>query len=143
MRRMATIAGLMMTILVPAFAASQTQPQTKAMSGAIDGTRWSVKVTPDAIAAGKGEKAFDDVIVADGGLVTMSECEKWGFKPSKYTTQQAGEGMSFRTEQTSKKEGHSIWTGDIVGDKITGKMAWTKKDGTVLNYSFEGMKARR
>lgn len=141
MRRMMAVAGLMAMMTVPGFAATQTQPQTKAMGGALDGTKWSVKVTPDAMAAGKGEKTFDDVLVADGGLVTMSECIKWGFRPSKYTTEQAGSGWSFRTEQTSEKEGTSIWTADIAGDTISGKLVWTKKDGTVLNYAFEGKKA--
>lgn len=141
MRRMMAVVGLMAMMTVAGFAANQTQPLTKAMGGALDGTKWSVKVTPDEASSGKGEKVYDDVLVADGGLVTMSECLKWGFRPSKYTTQQAGEGWSFRTEQTSKKEGTSIWTADIAGDTITGKMVWTKKDGTVLNYTFEGKKA--
>jgi hypothetical protein len=143
MRRMIAVTGLMMLVLATGLAAAgtQTQAQTKAMGGALDGMKWSVKVAPDAMAAGKGEKAFDDVIVADAGRVTMSECLKWGFKPSKYTTEPAGSGLAFRTEQTSKKEGTSVWTGEIAGDKITGKMVWTKKDGTVLNYTFEGRKA--
>lgn len=141
MRRMLAMVALMAMMTVAGFAATQTQPQTKAPAGALDGTKWSLKVTPDAASAAKGEKAFDDVLVADGGLITMSECLKWGFKPSKYTTEQAGSGMTFRTEQTSKKEGSSVWTADIAGDKITGKLVWTKKDGTVLTYTFDGKKA--
>ena len=141
MRRMMAMTALMTMVTVAGFAATQTQPQAKPPAGALDGTRWSLKVTPDAASAAKGEKAFDDVLVADGGLVTMSECIKWGFKPSKYTTEQAGSGMTFRTEQTSKKEGASVWTADITGDTITGKLVWTKKNGTVLTYSFEGKKA--
>ena len=141
MRRTLVVTALMAMVTVAGFAATQTQPQMRAAGGALDGTKWSLKVTPDAAAAGKGEKVFDDVLVADGGLVTMSECIKWGFKPSRYTTEQAGSGWSFRTEQTSGKEGTSIWTADIAGDMITGKLVWTKKDGTVLNYAFTGKKA--
>jgi len=142
MQRMAAVTAIMAMVAVAGFAATQTQPQTtKTASGRLDGTKWTVKVTPDEAAAAKGEKPFDDVLVADGGLVTMSECLKWGFRPSRYTTEAAGSGWSFRTEQKSKKEGTSVWTADIAGDTITGRMVWTKKDGTVLNYTFEGKKA--
>ena len=138
MRRTLVLVGLLALAVAPAVMAAA---QTQAMGGALDGTKWTVKVTPDDAAMKKGEKVFDDVLVMDGGYVTMSECVKWGFKASKYATAKSGEGWSFQTEQTSDKEGKSTWTADVMGDAVKGKMVWTKSDGTVLNYMFEGKKA--
>jgi hypothetical protein len=100
-----------------------------------------VKVTPDEAAMTKGEKIYDDVIIFDGGYVTMGACVKSGFDASKYTAGKSGEGWSFQTEQMSRKEGKTIWTADILGDAVKGKLVWTKKDGTALSYTFEGKKA--
>lgn len=125
-----------------AAAASQTQTARTTPSSPLDGTRWSVKVVPDAAAAAKGEKVFDDDIVFQDGKVTMTACEKYGFGASAYTTDRAGEHLhNFRTEQTSADQGRTVWTGSAKGRTIRGKMVWTKPDGTVLEYTFEGKRA--
>ena len=138
MRRIMVPLGLFMLMLLPSFAATQTAP-----AAALDGTAWAVKVTPDAAAMKMGEKVFEDVIMFNGGLVAMSECVKAGFKPSSYAAQKDGEGWSFSTEQVSEKEGKSVWSGDILAGKIKGTMTATKKDGTILKYSFEGTKGSK
>jgi hypothetical protein len=132
------VAALLALAAAPAVMAAA---QTQVMGGPLDGTKWNVKVTPDEAAMKKGEKVFDDVLVFDGGYVSMSECLKYGFKASKYTADKSGDGWSFQTEQMSKKQGKSIWTADVMGDAVKGKMVWTKADGTVLGYMFEGRKA--
>ena len=135
MRRIVIPLGLLLLILAPALAATQTAPASP-----LDGTAWAVKVTPDEAAMKKGEKVFDDVIVFQSGRVAMSECVKVGFKSSSYTAEKAGDGWAFNTQQMSEKEGKTAWTGDIKGDTIKGRLVWTKKDGTVFNYTFEGKK---
>src|SRR5262249_36941207 len=78
MRRLVTLPGLLAVVALP------LQAATPAPAGPLDGSTWSVKVTPDDAAAKKGEKEFDDVIVFRGGKVTMSECVKAGFAASSY-----------------------------------------------------------
>jgi len=41
----------------------------------------------------------------------------------------------------SRKNGKIRWTGLITGDSIAGRMIWTMKDGSVLNYTFSGTRA--
>jgi hypothetical protein len=47
---------------------------------------------------------------------------------------------TFKTEQESGTEGKAVWTGTVRGNDIEGKMIWTKKDGSVLTYTFKGDK---
>ncbi len=107
----------------------------------LEGTSWTVKVTPDALAKKKGEKSFDDTLIFANGTVTMTACVKAGFAPSGYTASRAGEVWLFKTEQTSKKEGQTVWFASLSGSAIKGTMTWTKPDGTILHYAVEGKNA--
>src|SRR5262245_3106202 len=134
----AMAAAILLTTLASASAATQTAPT--AALGPLDGTAWAVRVTPDEAAAKKGDKPFDDVMMFQAGRVSMSACLKYGFKPSKYTTVKSDGGWNVTTEQTSESAGKTVWNAVIAGDTIKGTLVSTKKDGTVLNYTFEGKK---
>lgn len=109
-------------------------------SSPLEGTRWAVQVIPDPQAQQKGEKPFSDTLVFENGEVWMTECVKVGFESSPYTLSPAGQAWTFATEQVSPKEGRSKWTASIQDNAIRGTFNWTKKDGTTLNYNFEGTK---
>jgi len=115
----------------------------EATASPLEGSRFDVKVVPDEAAARRGEKAFDDALVFLGGKVAMTECEKAGFDASPYSVTSSGTGWKFRTEQKSDREGKSVWTAEILEDTIRGKLTWTRKDGTVLEYTFDGKRAGR
>lgn len=138
MRRIPISLCLLILTVAAAPAATQTAPASP-----LDGSAFAVKVTPDEAAMKKGEKVFDDVILFKNGMVAMSACVKKGFKPSTYTAEMTGDVWSFATEQTSQKHGKSNWTAEIKADGIKGRMVWTKPDGTVTNYGFEGRRGGR
>jgi hypothetical protein len=98
---------------------------------------WKVQVTPDAEAAAKGEKAFEDTLILKKGKFRSTACEPYGFGPAAYRV----EGTAFLADPESGKEGKSHWHGEVDGDGVTGRMRWTKPDGTVFNYTFEGHRA--
>ena len=104
-------------------------------------TRYKVTVTPDDEAARAGEKAFEDTLIFKGGTFVATQCEKHGFGPVQFQddTRRGGVG-SFTAEPVSEKEGKAKWTGTVTGASIRGEMQWTKKDGTVLNYTYTGEK---
>ena len=131
---LAAAAALLCTILVLAAPAPKPAPTSE-----LEGTKWTVKVVPDSKAAEKGESSFEDTIIFDGNKVQMTECAKYGFQPSPYSIEKHGEKLSFSTDLIAKL-GKSVWSGDIKGNSIKGKTKWTKEDGTVLNYTFEGSK---
>jgi hypothetical protein len=141
MRRIVVAMGLVLGLPAAAAAAEATQTAPAAMP--LDGTAWAVKVTPDEAAMKKGEKVFNDVIMFQSGRVAMSECVKAGFKPSAYKAEKSAAGWSVSTEQMSEKMGTSVWTVEVEGDAIKGTLVTTKKDGTVLNYTFTGKAGKR
>lgn len=118
-------------------AAPAGQPSSKP---SLDGTQWSIKVTPDEAAMKRGEKVFDDTLMFDSGKVSMSECVKYGFTASDYTVTGKSDAWVFKTQQKSLKEGTTSWEGEVKGGRVTGSMIWTKLDGTILRYTFEGPK---
>ena len=134
LRAMCIIAAIMFGGLIHASPASQSSE-----AAALEPSKWIVKVVPDPKAAANGEKEFPDTLVFQNKKVLMTECAKYGFEASAYTLEKKGAKWSFRSEQTSKS-GTSVWTGEIKGQAIKGKMVWTKEDGTVLNYTFEGVR---
>ena len=104
-------------------------------------TSWTVKLTPDAAAAAKDQKAFDDTLVFDAdGKVTMTACVAHGFAASPYTMARAMSRWLFRTTQKSATEGTTLWSGYIAADTITGTLDWTASDGTIYHYTFAGKK---
>lgn len=107
----------------------------------LDGTSWKVEVEPDAMARSKGEKQFTETLIFTDGEVTATQRQNLGFEPADYTVTKAGKKKwTFNVEHESDTAGGAIWTGDIRGNVIKGKLIWTKIDGSLLTYTFVGFK---
>jgi hypothetical protein len=141
------LAGLAILVLSlgalcsPALAAAKAKSSanksgTAATTSAEAGT-WKVQVSPDSDAAAKGEKEFEDTLVLNKGKFKSTACVPYGFGTVPYKVE-AGTWMA---DMESQKEGKTHWHGEVSGDSISGKMIWTKADGTVLNYAFNGTRA--
>jgi hypothetical protein len=131
-------------VAAPALALPETVPPAGAPAPgatALDGTRWQVKLTPDEAAAKLGEKPFETTVSFAKGKVESSECVKVGFAASPYKMAAMDEKWTFETTQTSEKNGSTQWKGTVTGDTVKGTMTWTKADGTLVHYTFEGKKA--
>jgi len=142
MRRHAIPVTLACLVGVSLLLGAQTQSASSPPKGlaGLEGTRWSVIVTPDETAMSKGEKIYNDTLVFSGGKVTMNECVAYGFGATAYTAAKSGDSWSFSTDQASEKEGKTRWTAEMKADSVKGTLVWTKKDGTVFNYTFGGKK---
>ena len=112
-------------------------------TGPLDGTKWKIRGLPDEAATRMGEKPSKDALIFKAGNMTSTACVKYGFKASPYAASQSGTAWSVNTEQVSPKHGKMTWAGQVNGEVITGTMVWTKIDGTMLHYTFEGTKARK
>jgi len=95
---------------------------------------WKVRVTPDADAAAKGEKEFDDTLILHKGKFRSAACVPYGFDTASYRVE-AGTWMA---DAQSPKEGKNHWHGEVSGDSVSGRLTWTKADGMILNYTFRG-----
>jgi len=123
-------------LCLAAAAGKQKSTGKPASPGPEEGT-WKVVVTPDSDAATKGEKEFDDTLILHKGKFKSAACAPYGFDTASYTIA-AGTWMA---DGRSPKEGTNHWHGEVTGDSVSGKMTWTKSDGTVLNYSFRGARS--
>jgi hypothetical protein len=108
------------------------------------GTAWRAKLMPDDPEAGKkGHYPFTETLVFAEGKVSMTECNKWGFSPSVFTVARSGDAISFAAEQRAGNGGRAAWQAEFKGDTFKGTMVWTRNDGAVLKYIFEGMKVEK
>lgn len=116
---------------------------TTARVSTLDGTMWSITVTPSDEDAAHGAKPFTDTMVFKDELVKMTTSAKRGFQPSLYTLVDAGGELSFTTQQAGHKQGVMMWVGKAVGETMDGIMVWTKDDGAQARYRFAGQRASK
>jgi len=110
-----------------------------AQNAALDGTRWGLQVSPDALAKEKGEKEFVETLSFVNGRVETSAASQRGFEACPYVAARSGEkDWSFGADQKSPSQGTFAWSGTAHGDDIRGKLVWTKPDRSVLTYTFHG-----
>ncbi len=102
-----------------------------------EGTKWKVKLEPTD---DQTVKPFEETLSFKGSKLTCTELKKKGFEPANYEDDSHPGLGAFKAELKSEKEGTVKWTGTIAGSETKGDMVWTKKDGTVVNYSFTGEK---
>jgi hypothetical protein len=114
----------------PADASTQTQ--------SLENSRWNVKVVPDKAATAKGEKEYSDTLVFSQNKVSLKDGLGKGYKPSNYTVTKSGTGFKVTADQGSDMDGKVALNADISGQTIKGTLVCTKKDGTILNYTFDG-----
>jgi len=126
-------AGVVLLVLaivsVPALA--------KKKQGPLEYGTWKVRITPDADAVAKGEKATEDSLVLYQGVFRSEGWALHGFASVGYTMKD----NAFTVDMPSGQNGKIHWSGIINGDSIAGRMAWTTKDGTVLNFTYSGTRA--
>jgi hypothetical protein len=128
--------GVLVLVLALGFAGTAAAAKGAKKNAGEEGT-WTVKVTPDAASAAKGEKEFDDTLVLHKGKFRSSACEAYGFGEAAYRV----EGNHWMADGASPKEGRNHWHGELTGGTVDGEMTWTKLDGSVLNYTFTGSRA--
>jgi len=132
MRKFAWLAAFVMVVSTLAVAGHQV--------AVLDGTSWKLNVDPDNMAKEKGAAEFKPTMTFAEGKVTLTD-SKGTFEASSYTVEKSDKkDWTFKTEQTNPTEGTSIWTGTIHEKSIDGKRIWTKADGQVWTYTFNGSK---
>ncbi len=102
-----------------------------------ESTKWKIRVEPeDANEA----KAFDDIINFKGGEFTSREMKKFGFPAAKYDEDtRRGPIAAFTVEATSNKGATMKWTGNVMGNQVSGQLVWTLPEGHgIMTFNFKG-----
>jgi hypothetical protein len=104
---------------------------------------WSVTLVPSGTDANQpGVKQFDETLTFTTNQFSTKVLAQCGFGPTDYQEDSTGYGPSkFSCTQTSDKEGKIAWQGTSTGQDITGTLVWTRKDGSVIHYDFQGSKS--
>jgi hypothetical protein len=103
--------------------------------------KWTTTITPDDDARHAGERDIKDELVFKGGTFTSAEFAKRGFEPGTFDEEiHPGSVGGFTAIQKDKSGDNIKWNGFIAAGELSGTLVWTKKDGTVLNYTFKGSK---
>jgi hypothetical protein len=100
---------------------------------------WKVTVTPD-----DGGKAYEDTLTFKNGKFTSENGKKHEFAETEYEGDfRGGQIGTFTATAKSKKEGSAKWTGTLAAGQIQGTLAWTKGDGSVVNYTYMGARKEK
>jgi len=104
-------------------------------------TKWAMKVDPDEDSRKLGARPYDDTFHFKGSEFESEVMKKKGFKQTEYEeNQRIGSIATFKAVAESKTEGKAEWSGQVAATEMTGELTVTKKDGTVLKYTFKGSK---
>jgi hypothetical protein len=104
-------------------------------------TNWKIKVSPTEESQKQG-KEFDDTVSFKGSKMESKALKAKGFKAAAYEEDtRSGIISTFKSTMSSDKEGKAEWSGTLTGSEIKGELKWTKADGTVVNYTYEGSKS--
>ena len=113
-----------------------------ARADALVGT-WKIKILPDDDAIKAGEKKeIEDKVTFKGSKFTSARWKKdHKFEAVDYEEDsRRGVIAKFTARPQSKTGGKMEWTGTATANTMKGEITWTKADGTVLKYTFEGEK---
>jgi len=119
-------------------AAKQEQAKKEWMAK-LNGTRWSVAVTPMSAEPGKSPKPKQDTLAFSGPQITSELLVKEGYSGSNFTLRLEDDGSAIWETMQGKEGGHlAFWRGNVQGDVMRGVVSKRSPDGTSVDYSFSG-----
>jgi hypothetical protein len=130
-------------LLILLLACLAARPPLLKLADPLPGT-WAINLTPNGTDGNiPGVKAFDETLIFTTYQLTAKTLAAHGFGPGTYNEDTQPMGVAkFTCTQTSDTEGKIDWQGmTTTGQDLSGTLTWTKKDGTVVHYDFQGNKA--
>jgi hypothetical protein len=102
--------------------------------------KWTVEMSSEDSKV----KPFEDTLVFKAGTLESAKLKKEGFKPTEYEADvRGGQIATFTANAKGSKGGTAKWTGTAAAGELSGTLAWTKADGTEVNYNFKGRRAEK
>ena len=114
-----------------------TSPAFAQTPGPLDGLWLSVN-TPEATSITKGARGFEEKVLIELSLATREIFSGYGFLPTPSTILSTSPIIKYETIYTDATFGTLKVNGTVAASltSVTGTMQWTRKDGTIWNYTF-------
>jgi len=113
------------TLLVADATAAQIDskiPEPTAWASTLDGKSFRSRQFND-----DGTPRPWDVLVFKDGNFISENCKPYGFVEGPYWLRVDGDSVHFLAELESPTHGTMVWRGTVKGDKIEGKLVWTRE----------------
>ena len=97
--------------------------------GLLDGMKFEGSLTEDGSAAAPSEEA----LIFENGEFLSKACIPYGFAKAPYKATKEGDRIKWSAvvSNPDSKGDKAVWSGSVVGDKLTGKMIWSKAKKTI------------
>ena len=105
--------------------------------GPLDGL-WLSTNTPDTVSIQKGARGFEEKVLIENSMATREIFSMYGFLPTPSTVLSTSPTIRYETIYTDATFGTLKVNGTVAASltSVTGTMKWTRKDGTVWDYTF-------
>lgn len=84
----------------------------------------------------------DGKLVFTRGRLESTVHRASGFSPALCTIRRTTAQVHFEAHSASLKEGSIDWSGDVAGEKLTGRLVWKRGGGEVFEQRFDGRLSR-
>src|SRR5687768_7025255 len=105
--------------------------------GPIDGL-WASVNTPEARSMLNGARGFEELVLIETSLATREIFSGYGFLPTPSTILSTSPIIKYETTYVDATFGTLKVEGTVAASltSVTGRMTWTRKDGTIWTYNF-------
>ncbi len=118
--------SLVLAILFCGLALSPVQADEP---GLLDGMKFEGSLTED----GSEAAPLEETLTFENGEFISKACIPFGFGKAPYKATKEGDKIKWSAVVTSSEPegGKAEWSGTVVGDKLTGRLIWSKADETI------------
>ncbi len=117
----------------PAVAKPSPEDEVRAQ---LDGTQWSIELTPLSGEKGKPQK---DMVKFSGRTMSSERMGKAGYPGANISITIGGDGVPvWETMQTKEGEGVTFWRGELHGTTMRGVLSKHPTNDKVQDFSFSG-----
>ncbi|MGB7792322.1 MAG: hypothetical protein WBL39_14030, partial [Terrimicrobiaceae bacterium] len=119
-----------LSVLAILFFGFELCPAQAEEPGLLDGMKFEGSLTED----GSQAAPFEETLIFENGEFLSKACIPYGFGKAPYKATREGDRIKWSAvvpNSDSEGGGKAGWSGSVVGDKLTGKMIWSKPNETI------------
>ena len=137
MKKMPAITFL--SVLAILFFGFELCPAQAEKAGLLDCMKFEGSLTEDGSAAAP----LEETLIFENGEFLSKACIPYGFAKAPYKATREGDRITWSAvvPNSDSKGDKAVWSGSVVGDKLTGKMTWSKANETI-DYTVDAKTPR-